>query len=127
MELITKKHEEITSNQRVDLAAYCRINEKHLYFSAGACINFGLVPGLFIHFQNDEQKWYLYGTTDTDGFELIARPGKNSAIICDVSLLKLMMKRTGVSVGSKFPIQKINAKLNGSQLLEINFNKPIED
>ena len=54
METINKRHEAITSNQRVDLAAYFKLeSEKAVYFSAGAANEFGLIPGLFIHFVND--------------------------------------------------------------------------
>lgn len=124
METINKRHDEITSNQRIDLAAYFKLeSEKAVYFSAGAANEFGLIPGLFIHFVNDGDKWFFYCNDDKDGFKLISRPGKNSTLICDASLVKLISKRTKVSIGAKFLITDTKSVLKGTGLLEINFNK----
>lgn len=127
MELINKRHGDITSNQRVDLAAYFKMeNERVVYFSAGASIAFGLMSGLYMHFQNDDDRWYFYCNDDTDGFPLISRSGKNSILICDASLVKLICKRTKKTIGTKYLIQSLNSRFKGIQLMEILFNKPLD-
>lgn len=129
MELINKKHENITEKTRLRLEAYFKIeNDRAVYFSAGAVINFGLVPDLFIHFQNDEDRWYFYCNSDTDGFKLcsLGGRGRNATLIWNKSLVNLILKRTLVSIGSKFPIKLTNCKFNNDHLLEINFKKPFE-
>ena len=127
METINKRHDAITSNQRVDLASYFKLeSDKAVYFSAGAGFEFGLIPGLYIHFMNDGDKWFFYCNDDTDGFKLIARPGKNSVLVVSASLVKLIQKRTCCSIGSKFLVTRTNSVLKGQHIIEINFNRLIE-
>lgn len=129
MELINKKHENITEKTRLRLEAYFKIeNEKCVYFSAGAVINFGLVPGLYVHFQNDDERWYFYCNDDTDGFLLtsIGGRGRNATVIYNKALVNLIKKRTLVSFGTRFPVKLLKHKVNNSNLFEINFQKPFE-
>ena len=127
MEIINKRHEKITSNQRIDLAAYFKIeSDKAVYFSAGAATEFGLSGGLYLHFVNDGDRWFFYCNSDKDGFKLISRPGKKATLICDASLVRLIKNRTKCSISTKFLITETNNKLEGQGLLEINFNKIID-
>lgn len=128
MEIINKQHEDITTNQRVHLAAYFKVRDlKSIYFSAGAAKKFGLSGGLYVHFMNDGDRWYFYCNSESDGFQLITNSHKNSVLICDASLVNLFLKRTRTSLGCKFLIQLTPNKLKGSPVMEICLNKPIED
>lgn len=130
MELINKKNDKITAKTKVDLDVYLKIeHELSILFSAGAAIKFGLVPGLFIHFQNDEDRWYFYCNTDKDGFQLcsIGGKGRKGIRVSNKALVNLIRKRTLVSIGTKFPVILTNCKFNNHHLLEICFNKPFED
>lgn len=125
METINKLHKEITSNQRLDLAAYFKIsNDRTIYFSAKAADDFGLFPGLYMHFMNDEDRWYFYCNNEEDGFKIIERLEKNSVIICSKSLVHLIIKRMNISIGTRFPIELTANKLKADHMMEINFRKP---
>lgn len=127
MELINKTHDRITSNQRIKLAAYFKIYDtKAIYFSAGAVHKYSLLPGLYVHFQNDDDYWYFYTNNEKSGFRLIKKYGKNCAIICDASLINLICERTKCSIGEKYLIKLTAAKLNGHHILEIDFKNPIQ-
>jgi hypothetical protein len=129
MELINRKHNEISEKTRLRLEAYFKIyDEGSCFFSAGAVINFGLSPGLYVHFHNDELNWYFYCNNDSDGFKLSAASGqgRKPVLICNKSLVNLIRKRTGCIIGTRFPIKLTSAKQNGDHLLEINFGKPFE-
>lgn len=128
MEIINKKHFSITQNTRVNMSAYFSIpDDKHIYFSAGANLQYGIMAGLYVHFQNDNDRWYFIVNNDPDGFRLLNRPSKNCSIICDASLVKLILKRTLISKKQKFLITKTNAKLNGCHVFELNINFPLTE
>lgn len=130
MELINKKHKDITSNSRVDLVDYVRPDKKEFYFSAGCNVHLGIIPGLYVHFINDGDRWLFYLNTDTDGFLLLARQTakaqKKSPIIVNLSLLKLFLKRTNCSAGSKFPVRQTQQKIKDCVVYEIFINEVFE-
>ena len=123
MEIINKQHEDITFNQRVELAEYLRVEKKEFYFSAACNLNLGIIPGLFMHFINDDDRWLFYLNSEDDGFKTIARSGKNSALVVNVSLCSLFLRRTRCGAGTKFPIKKTEAKINNNPIYEILINK----
>lgn len=126
MEIVNKKHKEITSNQRIDMAAYFKIeSDKAVYFSAAACIDFGIIPGLYMHFVNDGHLWFFYCNNEKDGFKITGRKGKNCALICDASFVNLLKKRMLICEGTKFPVVLSNSKFNGQHFVQIQFSKPI--
>ena len=126
MEIINRLHEDIFANQRVALEAYFKVETtKNILLSAGASLKYGLIPGLYIHFVNDENKWYFYCNGDNDGFRLLNRPNKNSVIICNSHLVTLFLKRTSCQIPCKFPLRLTKAKKDGCSLIEIQTNKPI--
>jgi hypothetical protein len=127
MELINKKHEDISEKTRLRLEAFFKIaDDSSCVFSAGAVINFSLLPGLHVHFQNDENLWYFYCNTDPDGFKLspASGQGRKPTMICNKSLVNLIIKRTHAGVGTRFPIVLTKSKVAGCHLLEIKFNSP---
>lgn len=128
MEIINRRHEEIFANQRVKLSAFFKVegNRKSLYFSAGAALQFGIIPGLRINFINDEGEWMFYCDGNKDGFLLIGRKNKNSALICDAHLANLFLKRTKTSPETKFPITLTKSEINKNPIFKININKPLE-
>lgn len=127
LEIINKKHKYITVNTRVELANYIRVELKEFYFSAGCNVNLGIVPGLFMHFINDEDRWLFYVNQDKDGFPLLERKSKKSLLITNSSLSVLFFRRTRCSVSAKFPIKLTEAKMKDCPVYEIMLNKPIED
>jgi len=80
-----------------------------------------------MHFQNDGDRWYFYCNTDTDGFKITGRQGKNSAILCDASLVQLIKKRTGIEYSDKFLVEEMQVKFNQFQLTQICFHKPLAE
>lgn len=126
MEVINRTHDKITSNKRVDLAAYFKIeSEKALYLSSGFADG-EINPYHFIHFINDDERWLFYCNEDNDGFTLTQRKPKKCLLICSASLVALFIKRTKHSVGSKFLIRKTESVKNDAPIFEIMFNKIIE-
>ena len=128
MEIINKKHDKITSDKRVDLAAYFKIEtDRNLYFSAGASREFGLNAWEFMHFINDGDRWLFYTNSEPDGFKITIRAGKNAKLICDASLVALIKKRMFISEGTKFLLRATDAKMGESKVIEILFNKPFDE
>lgn len=132
MEVINRKHKAISPKPRVSPDPYVRIEGgKALYFSAAAGKHFGMVEGLYVHFHNDGDRWYFYCDNDVDGFKLCPRNAgdsgvsDNATLIRDRSLVSLIIKRRGCSIGGKYPIAETGSKHKGNPLLEILFNKPI--
>ena len=123
MEIINKQHDEITFNQRVELAEYLRVERKEFYFSAACNLNLGIIAGLFMHFINDDDRWLFYLNDETDGFPTLVRPNKNSCIITNASLCSLFLRRTRCGSGTKFPIKMTEAKINNNPIYEILINK----
>jgi len=126
MEIINKRHDDISSNRRVDLAAYMRLDDKILYFSAACNFQLGIISGLNIHFINDDDRWLFYLNTDKDGFELCSIHNKNSCMVISASLCALFRKRTKCYNGSKFPIIMTQAKQKDCPIYEILINKAFE-
>ena len=128
MEIINKSHEEIKSNKREKLGVYLGIrNNKEINISAGATMEYGLAPGLFMHVVNDEDKWFIYFDNDCDGFLLNERKGKNAVFVFDASLIRLFCKRTHHQIPCKFQLKLTGAKQNGHHLIEILHHTPLED
>lgn len=126
MEIINKSHKKITSNTRIDLASYIRIDKKTIYFSAGAVMEFGLQKGLSVNFINDDDQWLFYCDTNEDGFKLIERLNKKALLICDASLVNLFVKRTRMSLPCKFLLKELKSRLNGIPLVKIEILNPLE-
>jgi hypothetical protein len=126
MEVINKRHDDISSNRRVDLAAYMRLDEKILYFSAACNFELGIMGGLNIHFINDDDRWLFYLNSDKDGFLLCNVHNKNSCMVISTSLCLLFRKRTKCAIGSKFPIVMTKAKKEDAPIYEIMINKAFE-
>jgi len=129
MELINRKHESINEKTRLRLEAYFKIaDDRTVIFSAGCVIKYGLTPDLYVHFQNDEFRWYFYVNNDPDGFKL--RPasgqGRKPVAIDNKSLIDLIKKRALISTGTRFPVSVTKSKLKNDHLFEIEFHKPLE-
>lgn len=128
MQIINKSHDEITSNRRVDLAAFFKIeaNLKTIYFSAAAADKFGIIPGVMVNFINDDNDWYFYCDSNHDGF-LVKEKGTRASVIFDSSLISLFLKRTQTTPGTKFPITLTKNDVGGCPIFKIELNKPFED
>lgn len=96
-----------------------------MFFSAGACREFGIQPGLFLHFVNDGDKWYFYCNDDKDGWALLGKEGKTSARIANASLIQLFLKRTGRAIPCKYRLMLTGSKMKGCALIEIMLNQPL--
>lgn len=129
MEVINKKHIEITAQDRWVHTPFINIeNENYIYFSAGAAKIFGLKAGLKINFINDGLEWLFYTSDDQDGFELTEHGdhrSKNAVIIYNTALIKLFLRRTRFSLPCKFFLTLTNAKHEGYHLVKIELNKPL--
>lgn len=123
MEIINRTHKDITQNTRVTLSDYLRVEKKEFYFSSGCNIHLGIIPGMFMHFINDDDRWLFYLNMDNDGFETLERKGKNSCLVINSSLSNLFFNRTRCSQGIKFPIIKTSAMINKCPVYEILINK----
>jgi len=126
MEVINKRHDKILVNTRINLAAYMRIEEKMMYFSAACNVHLGLTGGLYMHFINDDDRWLFYVNSDKDGFETIHRHPKLSFLVANTHLCNLFLKRTRCSLKNKFPIEKTEAKMKDAPIYEIMINKVFE-
>lgn len=129
MELVNVKHEFICEKTRLRMTPYFRLNgDESVYFSSAAVEEYGLFPGLYIHFQNDGDRWYFYCNNDTDGFLLChqARRGKGASVIWNKALVKLFLKRSDVDLDKKYPFILTNAKLKSDHIFEIDFRNPFE-
>ena len=126
MEIINRKHEEVTFKERVVLSSWISImDHKQITISSGACREFGIQPNLFIHFINDGDRWYFYCNSDKDGWPLLNVSGKNSVRIANSALIHLFLKRTGRRVPCKYHLQLTGSKKDGNALIEIMLNKPL--
>ena len=128
MEIIDKSHKEIKVGRRLEYAIYFRVvNDLEIYISTGACEAYGLSYGLYAHFVNDEDRWYVYFDSDPDGFQLLERTGKSACRIRSKSLVALFIKRTHHDIPCKFQMKLTEAKQNGNHLIEILHHTPLED
>lgn len=123
MEIINKNHDDITFNQRVELAEYLRVEKKEFYFSAACNINLGIIPDLYMHFINDDDRWLFYLNNEDDGFKTLRRLGKNSTLVINASLCSLFLRRTKCGTGTKFPIVKTESKIKNAPIYEIKISK----
>lgn len=127
MEIINKLHDEIFLNKRIKLAAYLKIPDKnYIYLSSFFVTRFGVNKDLFAHISNDEDKWFIYFNTDSNGFKLVGRGSKKALLITNSALVTLFINRTKCSIGCKFHVRPTNNKIEDSQLIEILINKPFE-
>ena len=126
MEIINKKHKEITVNKTVGGKTFIKFhNEKQIYFSITAVRELGLGPGLFLHVVNDENKWFFYVNNDNDGFPLTQQSDRNTLDIFNQALIHLFIKRTNHSLPCKFPLRITGHKKDGHHLIEILHNSLI--
>lgn len=126
MELITRFHKEIKQNTRLTLRSYVRLDKKMLYFSAACNVDLGIVPTLYAHFVNDDDRWFFYINEEKDGFYLTEMNGKNSCAVINTSLSELFKKRTRCSIGCKFPVVATGSKQKDCVLYEIKINEVFE-
>ena len=125
MEVINKKHKSITVNQKLNVFTFLKVhNIKQIYFSTTATKEFGLSEGLYAHFVNDGDQWFMYFNTDTDGFALSVQKGRNVSIF-NQALIQLFLKRTNHKAPSKFPLRLTGTKHEGHHLIEIMHKQPM--
>lgn len=126
MEVINKKHREITVNKTTGIKNFIKFhNDKQICFSITAAREFGLSPGLYMHVVNDGDKWFVYFNDDQDGFALSQQPNRNTVDIFNMALIKLFMKRTSHALPCKFPLRLTGTKKDGYHLIEIMHNRSI--
>lgn len=127
MEIINKKHEEITINRMINLKSYIRFQDKiRLYISAGACKEFGITKDLKLNLINDDNEWLIYFDNSNDGFELFSRKNRGDLNTNNASLIHLFINRTKCGLPCKFPLQLTKSKYEGHHLIKIEINKPLE-
>lgn len=127
MEIINKKHKDITTNKSTCIKNFIKFhNDKQIYFSITAVRELGLSEGLFMHVVNDGDQWFIYFNTDPDGFALSQQQGKNTVDVFNMALIKLFLKRTSHSLPCKFGLQETANKKDGCRLIEILHHKPFE-
>ena len=123
MEIINKKHKEITVNKTVGNRIFIKFcNEKQISFSLSACREYGLSEDLFLHIVNDENKWFFYVNNDPDGFKLHQQPKRTTLDIYNQALVHLFIKRTQHTLPCKFPLSLTGNKQDGHHLIEIHHN-----
>jgi hypothetical protein len=81
---------------------------------------------MFVHFINDEDNWFFCVNKDKDGFEIKVSNRRNSVAIFNSSLIKLFLKATNCSVGTKFLITKTKMEMKLGKVYKIDINSPLE-
>lgn len=123
LEIINRRHEEIFANRRTHALAYINfVNSKNILFSVKAVRSFGIYEGMFAHFVNDGDRWFVYFNDDADGFPIVARKNKTNLYICSMHLIKLFAKRAGRKFPCKCILKLTGAKSKGRELIELDLN-----
>lgn len=122
MEIINKKHEDIIANRRTNALAYLNFLQdgKGILFSTKAVVSFGICAGMFAHFINDDDRWYVIFNTDKDGFEIFEKKTKRNLFVHNSHLVNLFLKRTKRSLPCKCVLKIADAKIKGCQLIELD-------
>lgn len=127
MEIINKTHKDISAFKKSDKTCYISFfNNQQIHFSSAATSEFSLRVGMFVHFINDEDNWFFCVNKDKDGFEIKVSNRRNSVAIFNSSLIKLFLKATKCSVGTKFLITKTKMEMKLGKVYKIDINKPLE-
>lgn len=127
MQIINKKHQDISSSKRSDQICYIYFyNKQEIHFSAAATKEFNLRIGMFVHFINEEDYWYFTVNKDEDGFKLQESNRRNAVAIYNSSLVKIFSNATHCSVGTKFLITKTKMEYFGKEVYKIDINHPLE-
>lgn len=127
MEVINKRHSDIEFKKKLDNVPYINFyNENEIHFSARAVEKLKILIGTYAHFINDNENWFFYVNNDKDGFSIQASNRRYATCICNGSLVRLFLKRTGREVPVKYPLTITKMEHETNPIFKIELNKPFE-
>lgn len=129
MNLINKKHPEILESKSGKNDSYMSVYEDRLYFTSQAAKRFGLTAGTYLHFLNDGASWCFFQNNDPDGFAVQddAKENSSAVMVCNKALIRMFMKSTKVTKGTRLYLMESNIRQNGIPVIEIVTNKTYDE
>lgn len=128
MNLINKKHPAIIEAKRKS-ECYMSVSERQIWISHEAVNRFGLIPGKFLHFMNDEKEWSFFQNDDPDGFFLQhnGKPSSNAVMITSRPLIQMFLKSTGFKPGTWLYLLESGSEYQGNRIVQIVTNKTYKE
>lgn len=127
MGIINKKHPDIHTAAKWKSRVFMSLpDDKVVYFSTGACSQFKLVPGKYLHFDNTDGKWSFFQNEDPDGFYLhpFGSNGNLRSRVINKSLVKMIRSSTRYTEkGVKFMLISSDRKGQSCAVIEIITHK----
>lgn len=122
MEIINKKSIAIKNNTGRSLQRYwIVVYNGNIYFTVAIVRDCGLKVGEYMHFLNEDKKWYFFTNDDKDGFVITPVKTKGGVNVNNSALCRLIRRSMGYSENKtkKFRVEKTSMMQDKCPVYEI--------
>jgi len=103
-----------------------RMYINHVSFTKAVVNVFKMKAGMYVHFVQDENDWYLFVDNDKTGFKLVRHDYRGASLSCSCSPAIALFQQTTkyFDLPISFYLRATNKEVRGCKLIQIWTSKP---